>query len=273
MSKKLLLKSKRNLFLNTSGEHVSVFNGDGIDFKEIREYDSGDDIRHVNWKVTARSGTPSVNIFNEDKQLNIVLVYLNSGSIHFGSARSKQDTMIESLAILGNTALNKNDLLTSVFFSQDEDKFFKATRKPKIIDMMIDAAYDLKPIGNTIDYKKLEFYLLNKIKQKSLIFIIGDFLDIAQFKLLSKKHELLCVVVRDRLEEDLKLTGEFNFVDTSSMDESTVYLDDSSIERYNNLMIEHDKELFYNFRKSRIRYKKIYTNDDVIKQLQVLVKR
>ena len=99
---KLDIRTKRNLFLNTTGEHKSVFNGDGLDFREIREYDTSDDIRHINWKVTARRGTASVNIFNEDKQLNIVLVYLNSGSLYFGSIKSKQDTAIEILNLLAH---------------------------------------------------------------------------------------------------------------------------------------------------------------------------
>jgi uncharacterized protein (DUF58 family) len=270
---KLLIKTKRGLFLNSSGEHSSIFNGDGLDFKEIRQYDSGDDIRHVNWKVTARSGMPSVNIFNEDKQLNIVLVYLNSGSIYFGSNRSKQDTMVETMTILGNTALQKNDILSTLFFAKDQQAFIKPIKKQKIVNSNIDLAYELNPLGNNIDYKKLEFVLMNKIRQKSLIFLIGDFLDIPDFKVLSKKHEVFCVVVRDRLEEDLKLTGEFNFVDTASMDNETIYLDEKTIKKYNNLMIEHDKELFNSFRKSKIKYKKIYTNDDVVKQLQILVKR
>jgi uncharacterized protein (DUF58 family) len=269
---KLDIKSKRKLFLNTAGEHSSIFNGDGLDFKEIREYDTGDDIRHVNWKVTARSGTPSVNIFNEDKQINIVLVYLNSGSIQFGTNRSKQDTMVDILRLLSNTAIKKNDLLTTVFFNETEQKYYKPTRKHNIIELISKSAYDLENIGHGIDYKALEFYLLKKIKSKSLIFVIGDFLELPSFKMLSKKHEIYCAVVRDKLEEDLKLTGEFNFVDTVSMDEDKIYLDDSSCEKYNKLMKEYNQTLYSYFSKHKIRNQTIYTSDDVIKQLYKLLK-
>lgn len=268
----LLIKTKKNLFLNTAGEHTSIFNGDGIDFKEIREYNSGDDIRHINWKVTARTKTPSVNTFNENKQLNIVIGYLNSGSIKFGSIRSKQDTMVETMAMLSVAALNKKDILSTVFFDTDELNF-NISKKKQIIDQNIDMAYNLDPINNTIDYEKLEFYLLNKIKKKSIVILIGDFLDIYQFKLLSKKHELMCVVVRDKLEEDLKLTGEFDFIDMSTLNEEKIYLDDSSIKKYNKLMQEHDNTLFSSFKKYKIKYKKIYTDDNVAKQLQLLLRR
>lgn len=269
---KLDIRTKRNLFLNTTGEHKSVFNGDGLDFREIREYDTSDDIRHINWKVTARRGTASVNIFNEDKQLNIVLVYLNSGSLYFGSIKSKQDTAIEILNLLASSALQKNDLISTTFFSNDEQKFFKATKNKKIVNQLIDTAYELDPIGNTIDYKKLGLYLANKIKKKSLIFIIGDFLEIPDFKFLSKKHEIYCAIVRDNLEEDLKLSGEYNFINTNNKEEDLIYLDDAAIVKYNKLMREHDQKLFSHFVKSRIKYHKIYTSDNIFKSLSKLVK-
>ena len=268
----LFLKSKKNLFLNTSGEHTSIFSGDGLDFKEIREYNSGDDIRHVNWNVTAKSGVPSVNIFNSDKQLNIVVVYLNSGSLYFGTFRSKQDTAIEAMTVLGNTAMKKNDLLTSIFFTTKEQKFYKATKNKQRISANIDTAYELDPIGNSVDYDKLNFYLLKKIKQKSLIFIIGDFLDIPDFIFLGKKHEVYCAIIRDQFEDDLKLMGTFNLVDTNNQHAHQMYLDNSSSKKYKKLMQEHDKKLFTHFYNSKIKYKKIFTNDDVIKELQKLIK-
>jgi uncharacterized protein (DUF58 family) len=269
---KLDIKSKRELFLNTAGEHNSIFNGDGLDFKEIREYDTGDDIRHVNWKVTARTGVPSVNIFNEDKQINIVVVYLNSGSVQFGSCRSKQDTMIDILLLLSKSAMKKNDPLTNIFFNENVQKYFKVIRKQNIINIILKSAYNLKSLGHSINYKSLEFYLLKKLKQKSLIFIIGDFLELPSFQLLSKKHEIYCAVVRDKLEEKLEFTGEFNFVDTSSMQGDKFYLDESSCKKYNKLMEEYNETLYTYFKKYRIKYQKIYTSDDIVNKLYKLLK-
>ena len=270
--KSVLLKSKKKLFLNTDGEHTSLFNGDGLDFKEIREYSSGDDIRHINWKVTARKRSTNVNVFNEDKQINIVLVYLNAGSIYFGSNKSKQDTMIEVMTILGNTALRKNDLLSTLFFSSKEEKFYKAKKNNKIIDININTAYELKPLGKSIDYKKLSHYLLGNIKKKSLIFLIGDFLQLPELKLLSKKHEVYCAIVRDKLEDELFFKGEFDFKDTSSNNKQSIFIDKSTIKKYNEMMKVHDKLLFSSLKKSKIKYKKMYTSDDTLKELQKLVK-
>ena len=269
---KLAIKTRKKLFLNRVGEHTSILNGDGLDFKEIREYDSGDDIRHVNWKVTARSGVPSVNVFNDDKQLNIVLVYINSGSIIFGSSRSKQEVMVETIALLGELALFKNDMLSSMFFSSEEEKFVKPTKSKRVLDTNIQIAYDIKTIGKTVDYEALEANLLKKIKKRSIIFLIGDFLDLPNFKYLSKKHELYGVVVRDRLEENLKLNGEFNFVDSSTMSSSEIYLDSSSVKKYNKLMREHDTLLENYFKTVNIRNTKIYTDDSVVDKLSELLR-
>jgi len=266
------IKSKKKLFLTTAGEHTSLFSGDGLDFKEIRQYTSGDDIRHINWKVTARKRDTNVNVFNEDKQLNVVLVYLNSGSIYFGSHKSKQETMIEVLATLGNSAIKKNDLLSTLFFSTKEDKFYKASKSSKILDINISTALELEPLGNSIDFNKLNHYLLSKLKQKSLIFIIGDFLEIPNFMALGKKHEVYCAVVRDTLEEKLSLSGEFNFVDTNDNSSQEIYLDENSINKYNQLMKEHDKSLFSLFKKANIKWQKIYTHEDSFKQLLKLIK-
>lgn len=268
----LLIKSKKSLFLNTAGEHTSLFNGDGLDFKEIRPYCSGDDIRHINWKVTAKKRSTNINVFNEDKQLNIVLVYLNSGGIYFGSKKSKQDTMVEALTSLGYSALKKNDLVTTIFFSNDKIIHHKKNKKNKLLDTNIDTAYNLNPLGNDIDFNKLSHYLMGNIKQKSLIFLIGDFLKIPNFKVLGKKHEVYCAIVRDKLEENLELMGEFNFIDSSTYLESEIILDNNSIKRYKQAIDQHDKKLFVSLRRSNIKYKKIYTSIDTFKQLRVLVK-
>jgi uncharacterized protein (DUF58 family) len=268
----LLIQSKKKLFLNTAGEHTSLFSGDGLDFKEIREYSSGDDIRHINWKVTARKRDTNVNVFNEDKQLNIVLVYLNSGSIYFGSHKSKQDTMCEILTSLGYSAISKNDLLTTVFFSSKEDKFYKANKNAKILDININTAYSLETLGNEIDFDKLSHYLLGKIKQKSLIFLIGDFLQMPNLKALGKKHEVYCAIVRDKLEEDLQLYGEFDLINTNDYKNQTIYLDETTIKNYNQKMKEYDHQLLSYLSKSNIKYKKIYTHEDVVKNLRILCK-
>jgi len=266
------IKSRKRIFSNLIGEHNSVFSGNGLDFKELRQYSSGDDIRHINWKVTARTNSPSINVYNEDKQLNVVLVYLNSGSIYFGSKRAKKDVMLEIFATLGYSIISKKDTLTSLIFSTNEEKFYKPTKHKAVVDIVLEDAVDISSLGKDIDYKNLSAYLLAKIKQKSLIFIVGDFLEIPDFKSIGAKHEVYCAIVRDKLEEDLKLFGEFNFVDTNNQDMQNIFLDENSIKKYNKLMKTHDDKLYIHFKQSSIRYQKIYTSDNVILKLKQLVR-
>ncbi len=263
----IILKTKKKLFLNSFGEHNSTFNGNGIDFKEVREYNTSDDIRHINWKVTARTMKPSVNIFNETKQLNIVLVYLNSGGLGF---ESKKDIAIEALTSLGFSAISNNDMLTTIFYSDKNIQFYKPSKHKSIIDINYDTAQKLDPIGNTIDYKKLNQYLLNKIKKRSIIFLIGDFLEFVDFTLLSSKHELYCVILRDKKEEELELFGEYNFIDNSTFEEINLDINKKSITEYNTLFKDKDDKLFNHLKSNGISFKKIYTTCDVVSKLSLL---
>ena len=267
----IILKTKRKLFLNFFGEHNSIFSGNGLDFKEVREYNTSDDIRHINWKVTARTQSPSVNIFNEAKQLSIVLVYLNTGGLNFGEEISKKDIAIEVLTSLGYATINNNDMLTTVFYSQKDMTFHKPSKHKSILEINYEKATNLDPLGNTIDYENLNTYLLNKIKKKSIIFLIGDFLEFGDFASLAAKHELYCIILRDKAEENLNFMGEYNFIDNSTLDEQNIAIDKKTINNYNKLFMKQDNKLFKHLRNNNIHYQKIYTSDVVIKKLNLLM--
>jgi len=268
----ILLQTKKKIFLNIYGEHTSTFSGNGLDFKELKPYTTNDDIRHINWKRLAKQKQPNVNIFNETKQLNIVLVYLNSGSLYFGNKKSKKDMAVEILTSLSFATVQNDDLLTTIFYDQDNIKFFNPTKNKNIVDINYNYAKNLNPLGKTVDYSKLSTYLLEKLKRKSIIFIIGDFLQECDFSLLSCKHELYIPVLRDNEEEDLKLIGEYNLIDTDSLNLYNITINKSNINKYNQAIKEHDQKLFTQFRKHHIYYKKIYTHEDGIKKLSLLIK-
>ncbi len=266
----IILKTKKKLFLNFFGEHDSVFSGNGLDFKEVRQYNTSDDIRHINWKVTARTQSPSINIFNETKQLNIVLVYLNSGGLNFGETISKKEIAIEVLTSLGYATINNNDMLTTIFYSEKNVTFHKPSKHKSSIEINYEKATNLEPLGNDIDYENLNKYLLDKIKKKSIVFIIGDFLEFGDFGILAAKHELYCTVLRDKAEENLNFMGEYNFIDNSTLDEQNITIDKKSINNYNKLFMKQDNNLFKHLNNNNIHYQKIYTSDDVIKKLNQL---
>lgn len=270
----ILLQTKKKLFSTLIGEHNSIFSGNGLEFKQLREYTTNDDIRHINWKKTSKSLEPSVNIFDESRQLDIVLVYLNSGSLYFGTKQSKQTSAAEVFISLSKAVVLNGDLLTSVFFSKDVDIFHKPTKDKSIVDINLETIKSLKTLENEIDYNKLTNYLLHKIKKKSLIFLVGDFLDFDENSFLSKasyKHEIYCAIIRDVMEEDLNLMGEFDFIDTNTNISKSINLNKKTIQKYNKAMKEYDDNLYKYLNANNIKYQKIYTHTNSVDGVKALV--
>jgi uncharacterized protein (DUF58 family) len=268
----LQLTTKQRIFSHLSGEHSSIFSGNGLDFRELREYNTSDDIRHLNWKVTARTGTPCVNVFSEDKKLNIVVVYLISGSIYFGSVREKSEVMEEIFGSLCLSATEKKDTLTTLFFSDKEERFFPPMKQNTLKKEAITYAQTLNPLGKKVDFEKLSNYLLGAVKSKSLLFLIGDFLELPNLKLLNAKYELYIAIVRDKFEEDLKLLGECGLVNPSSGEQKHFFLNSENIATYNKNLKSHDEKLFTHLKSHKIRHTKIYTDDDIGIKLRELVR-
>lgn len=267
----LAFLSKKKFFSKLIGEHNTVLSGSGMEFKELREYTSGDDVRHINPKVTVKTGVPHINVFHEDKKLNIVVAFLNSGSIYFGSQKSKKETMMEILTSICGASVARQDMLSVSIFSDESEFFLKPTRDKKAVINMLQSVVKVKSLGKSMDYKRFYEDLFSKIKKRSVIVLIGDFLEFDDFRLLGAKHEVYAAVVRDRLEEDIKFFGEFNLQDTNGDRNGLFHLDRSSAKEYKKTMQRHDNALFKNFIQSGVAYEKIYTDDDVIIKLRKLL--
>lgn len=268
MTKKNIIKLKttKAIFSNISGGHNSSISGDGLDFKDIRPYDTSDDIRHINWSVTSRTKEPATNIFNETKQLDVVVVYLNSASMQFGSNIPKSDIVHDIVAVLGLNVFGGGDSLSAIFYNTDENKFYAKTKDKRVLNSLLKEIQT--PNDVDVDYHKLQSYLMTKIKKRSLVFVVGDFLEFIGLKLLATKHDLRVIVVRDRLEDQLGFRGELNIKQLSSNNIISTNIDKKTIDMYNQKMKEHDDNMFASFKKYKIKYTKIYTQDKVIKKLQ-----
>lgn len=272
VQKQLNIKSYKRLYGLLAGEHKSFLSGNGLDFRELREYSTNDDIRRMNWKVTAKRGEPCINLFNEDKKLNIVLVYLVSGGIYFGSVRSKKEVMDEIFANLSYAAFLKKDSVSTLFFSEKEEYYRGNSTNKSVLLRDFFELESLEILGKEIDFKLLEDCLLQRVKRKSLFFFVGDFLEMPDFRVLSAKHEIYCAVVRDRYEEDISYFGNCSIVDANTKTSSKFYGNHSVIKEYQKLIESHDRVLFDRFRKLKIKAKKVYTNDNIIPILASLVK-
>ena len=267
LKKEIIIRTKKELYLRLFGEHTSKYGGLGVDFKEIKEYEEGDLIAHINWSKYAKSQELVVNRYDEQRQLNIVLVYLNSGSLEFGEKKRKKETAQELLVSLSYLAVSKADSLTTLFFSKECEHFLKPSKSKRVVDINYETAKKIKHLGKSIDYKKLVDFLAYKIKKRSIIFLIGDFLEAFSLSALHR-HEIYALVVRDKAEEELELLGERSLTDCNSLETQKISVSSAVAKRYNDMV----KREYLKLKEQNlgVEFLKIYTCDDSIKRLKEL---
>ncbi|MCF6172646.1 MAG: DUF58 domain-containing protein [Campylobacteraceae bacterium] len=270
--KEILLKVKKRVFTGNLGNTLSTFKGTGLDFSEIKDYVIGDDVRAINWKSTAKGLGVKVNIFNEERELNVIVAYMISGSINFGTKRIKQDLMAEIMGYLSYSALKNSDNLTTIFFDEKIEKVFKPTRKLGVLEDTLGYALGFESIGKNIDYEKFCTFVNSNIKKKSLIFLIGDFYGDIDISKISHKNEVYALIARDRFEENPSFSGDISLVDPTNLSEESINLDKSSLKEYKKLLKQHDDTLYKHFLSNRVKYGKIYTDDDVYLQISRILK-
>ena len=237
MLTKELLKQVKQIEIRTrgivndvfSGEYHSVFKGRGMEFSEVREYNFGDDIRSIDWNVTARFGHPYIKIFEEERELTVMLLVDMSGSLSFGTVeKTKQQIAAELSAILAFSALKNNDKVGLILFTDQIEKFVPPRKGKSHALRIIREVLSFAPQGKQTNIRQALEYFNHTIKKKAIVFLISDFIDGGYDKILrivGKKHDLIGIVLRDRLEKSLidagiiKLkdteTGDVRFIDTN----------------------------------------------------------
>ena len=212
------------------GEYHSIFKGRGMTFSEVREYNPGDDIRLIDWNVTARTGSPFIKVFEEERELTVFLLVDISASGEFGTGNQlKKDYCAEIASILGFSAIKNNDKVGLILFSDIIEKYLVPKKgKTHVLRVIRELLYT-KPIGSKTSISQALDYLLKVAKRKCVVFLISDFLDnnyLTSLKVVNKKHDLVAIQVLDPAELEfpnlglLKVedpeTGEMLWIDTSS---------------------------------------------------------
>ncbi len=265
--KYIQLETKRRFFSNRIGEHASSFAGSGVEFKDLVEYDSSQSVRHINWKKSTKERIVA-NSYYDDRELTIALIYLNSGSLKFNN---KQQKALEALTALTTVAIEKKEALSTLFFNSKEVKFLPPTKRRSAIELNYNLAKNCSYQGEIVS-SRLVNEILHKIKRRSLLFFIGDFLEPIDFAYLSRLYELYAIVIRDRAEEELEVNGEVNIVDLNSQKEEFVTVNRRSQKVYNRLFMEYDRELINGFKANRVEFTKIYTSNNTISKLVELTR-
>ncbi|MEA3418354.1 MAG: DUF58 domain-containing protein [Campylobacterota bacterium] len=263
----LQIKARHQVYTLLSGNNLSKLHGEGYDLSELREYQIGDDIRKINWTITAKLGKPYVKELHANRELSVVVTAMMGGSLYFGEGKAKQDTLTEVAALLGYAAQQNADLFTGICYQADKTTFTPPTKQLYHIEAFSKNLYECDTLSTTLDYNEAIKDLFVRIRKPSLIFIIGDFLQEADFSLLAQKHEVIALIIRDRLEEEPHKMGEVILNNPQDNIEMNTYFGKKSIDRYLTKLRENDEALIGHFSRYDIRYTKIYTDEEAVGKL------
>lgn len=228
METKELLKKVRQLEIRTrgvvnqvfSGEYHSVFKGRGMEFSEVREYQIGDEIRTIDWNVTARLDHPYVKVFEEERELTVMLLVDLSGSQFFGSQASlKRDIAVELSAILAFSAMKNNDKVGAILFTDRIEKFIPPRKGRSHALRIVRELLSFEPHRKTTSLNSVLEYLNHIQKKRSIVFLISDFMDAGYDSALSiagKRHDLIGLVLKDPREVELPDVGLITFRDAET---------------------------------------------------------
>jgi uncharacterized protein (DUF58 family) len=267
--KKLLIRTKKAVFSQQIGNNTSKTKGEGYDFVELREYEDGEDIRKIDWVISAKMQKPYVKVFHTQRELDINIVPILSGSTYFGTKKLKKDVITEICSILGYICAAQGDNFSSYLANETVTLNTKKTKKLLGVEKMIETIANYNPIGNKVNYKNIVNNLYKQIQKKSILFLIGDFFNFKDesINLLTKKHEVIVIIVRDEFEENPTAIGNVNFTDPSSSQVFDGDLNNALVSNYNKQVQKNDHHLFESLKKSGIEFVKIYTHDDITKKL------
>lgn len=265
--KRIEIKTSRLVNDVFSGEYHSIFRGQGMEFSEVREYMPGDDVRTIDWNVTARYNHPYVKIFREERELTVMLAVDLSASGDFGSGdRLRREIAAEIAAILAFAATRNNDKVGLMLFTDKIEKFIPPKKGRFHVLRLIREVLYFKPDGKKTDIAGAMDYLLRVIKKRSVMFLISDFLD-REFQqplsLAARKHDLIAVNIYDPLERSMPKSGIVNLVDLESGREMLVDLSDGNTRQALTLKAEAQRaDLTTFFRRNKIDSIEISTAKD-----------
>ncbi len=241
-----LLKKIRKIEIKTrgisseifSGEYHSAFKGKGMAFSEVREYMHGDEIRTIDWNVTARLNHPYVKVFEEERELNVILLVDVSKSESFGtSLQTKKSLITELCAVLSFSAIQNNDKIGAILFSDKIEKFIPPKKGKQHILKIIRELIEFEPENKGTDISQAVKYLVNVVKKRSIVFIVSDFINKGfeeALSIVSKKHDTIAINIYDKRETELpnigmiriadSETGNYKWIDTSKKSVRGEYL-------------------------------------------------
>lgn len=279
-----LIKKVRKIEIKTrglssnifAGEYHSAFKGRGMAFSEVREYQYGDDVRDIDWNVTARFNKPYVKVFEEERELTVMLLVDMSSSLDFGTVGMyKKDMVAEIAATLAFAAIQNNDKIGAIFFTDRIEKFIPPQKGRKHILYIIREVLGFEPESQKTDITVPLQYLTNAIKKRCTTFVLSDFIDERDFKnpltIANRKHDVVAIQVYDKRVEELPNVGLMKMVDPENGEE--IYVDTSSRRvraLHHEWWVKSQERLRDTFSKSGVDAISVRTDQDYVKALMNL---
>lgn len=279
-----LLKRVRQIEIKTrglsnnifAGQYHSAFKGRGMAFSEVREYQFGDDIRDIDWNVTARFNKPYIKVFEEERELTVMLLIDVSGSLEFGTVKHmKKDMVTEIAATIAFSAIQNNDKIGVIFFSDQIEKFIPPKKGRKHILYIIRELIDFKAKSRRTNIGMSLEYLTNAMKRRCTAFVLSDFIDQNNFKnaltIANRKHDVVAVQVYDRRVEELPSVGLINVKDAETGHEQWIDSSSKAVRNaHHNWWLNKQSELIETFTKSNVDNVSVRTDQDYVKALMNL---
>jgi len=281
-----ILKKVRKIEIKTrglsqhvfSGRYHSAFKGRGMAFSEVREYQYGDDIRNIDWNVTARFNHPYIKIFDEERELTVMLLIDVSGSNEFGTGRQlKDEQILEIAAVLAFSAIQNNDKVGVIFFSDRVEKFIPPKKGTSHILRIIRELIDFKAESQQTNIAEALRYLINILKKRCTAFLISDFLDQRfedALRIANNKHDVVALQIYDQRETELPDIGLVRILDRETGEKKWVDTSDTGLRMYyRNWWVEHEKAVQSAFTRSGVDSARISTDQDYVRPLMNLFKQ
>ena len=263
----------QNIF---AGQYHSAFKGRGMAFAEVREYQYGDDVRDIDWNVTARFQRPYVKVFEEERELTVMLLIDVSGSLDFGTSRqTKADMVTEIAATLAFSAIQNNDKIGVIFFSDRIEKYIPPQKGRKHILYIIREMLDFHPQSRKTDVGEAMEYLTRVMKRRCTAFVLSDCYSNSSFlnalQIANRKHDVVAIQVYDKRAKELPDVGLMRVKDAESGQE--MYIDTSSKklrQAHTRYWLEREENLRQTFAKSNVDWASVATDEDYVKAMMAL---
>ncbi len=277
--RKIEIKTKglsNNIF---AGEYHSAFKGRGMAFSEVREYQFGDDVRDIDWNVTARFGKPYVKVFEEERELTVILMIDVSGSLDFGTAhQTKRMMATEIAATLAFSAIQNNDKIGVIFFSDKVEKFIPPKKGRKHILYIIRELLDFTPSSPLTDVGSAVQFMTNAIKKKCTVFILSDFFNKEDFTseltIANRRHDVVALQVYDQRLAELPNIGIIKVRDAETGEETFIDTSSQKVRRTHHEWWVRNQGMLKNiFTKSNVDNISIRTDEDYVKALMMLFRK